>query len=499
MTASQKLSQAKLTAKAMFAVAATVLTLSVSMPHAWAQNAGAVPPQQNAVQMQDDVRGVLTKYGRFMQHQRYGEVWAPTVTPQGWHPYMPCNWVNTKKYGWYYDDKTPWGAIVHHYGRWVHDADMGWIWTPGSEFSPGWVVWRTSQEWTGWAPMLPEQDIKTVSTAEFNNAANWIFVETQKFAQGCNASVQAPPQQVPMLLTETNYVTDVRLVSGITVIVLPGYVVGPWIDIDIVFGPWPNWFLAQTLLDWNFFWNNLAPMNVKDCPPVVKPKPLPVNNPVTPLPPRPVKPIDNGPPVVVPPKGPPVVVVVPPACPPGTFMDDGACRLPPEACRPGTVRVGNLCVIPTRPDPQPKPPVIDKPCDKLSGIELRRCLHGHPEGDGKPPVTGNGDGKPPGDKPGTGSTGHNPSVEPVGDVKPNKPNVILRPDRPQLDVPKNIRDNGPSKLPTTSLPGRPTPVVSGPSSGGVNKTIVGAAPQASNAPAHRPPPMALPEKKTVVR
>jgi hypothetical protein len=325
--------------------------------------------------------------------------------------------------------------------------------------------------------------------------------------------VQAPPRQVPVLLTETTYVTDVRLVYGITVIVLPGYVVGPWIDIDIVFGPWPSWFLAQNLIDWNFIWNNLAVMPAvvhQDCPPVNpkqggEPKPLPVNNPVLPLPPRPVKPIDNGPPVVGPPNGPPVVVVVPPVCPPGTFMDDGACRLP-EACRPGMVRIGNVCVIPTRPDPQPKPPVIDNPCAKLSGIELRRCLHGHPEGDGKPPVTGpvtgTGDGKPVGDRPGTGSTGHNPAGGSIGEVNPTRPNVILHPNRPQIDGPKNIRDNGPSnKLPTTSLPMRPNPnpVVLAPGGGGLNKTTVGSASQASNAAAHRTLPVALPEKKTVTR
>ncbi len=95
------------------------------------------------------------------------------------------------QYGWYYDDKTPWGEIVHHYGRWVYDAQMGWIWTPGSEFSPGWVVWRTSPEWVGWAPMLPDEDVQTISAADFNNAAYWIFVETQKFAQGCNGATRA--------------------------------------------------------------------------------------------------------------------------------------------------------------------------------------------------------------------------------------------------------------------------------------------------------------------
>ena len=55
---------------------------------------------------------------------RLGEVWVPSVTTQGWHPYPPCHWVKTQQYGWYYDDKTPWGQIVHHYGRWFyHDLD----------------------------------------------------------------------------------------------------------------------------------------------------------------------------------------------------------------------------------------------------------------------------------------------------------------------------------------------------------------------------------------
>ena len=68
---------------------------------------------------------------------------------------------------------------------------MGWIWTPGSEFSPGWVVWRTSPEWVGWAPMMPDQDVQTISASDFNNAGYWIFVETRKFAQGCNGTDRA--------------------------------------------------------------------------------------------------------------------------------------------------------------------------------------------------------------------------------------------------------------------------------------------------------------------
>ena len=254
-------------AKSFFAIAFAIIALASASPVASAQTAqdtqatSATIPQQQPAQVQDDVRNTLSQYGRFVQHQKYGEVWVPTVTPQGWHPYPPCNWVNSKQYGWYYDDKTPWGQIVHHYGRWAYDAQMGWIWTPGSEFSPGWVVWRTSPEWVGWAPMMPDQDVQKISAADFNNAGYWIFVETKKFAQGCNGVI-APPSQVPVLLRQTTYVTDIRFVGGIVVIVLPSYVVGPIVIIDINFGPWPNWFLSQILLNWNFVWNNLVVVNV---------------------------------------------------------------------------------------------------------------------------------------------------------------------------------------------------------------------------------------------
>jgi hypothetical protein len=469
-------------AKSIFAIAFTIIALSLASPAAFAQNAqeaqatSATIPQQ---QVQDDVRNVLTQYGRFVQHQKYGEVWVPTVTPQGWHPYPPCNWVNSKQYGWYYDDKTPWGQIVHHYGRWVYDAQMGWIWTPGSEFSPGWVVWRTSPEWVGWAPMLPDQDVQKISAADFNNAGYWIFVETRKFAQGCNGAI-APASQVPVLLKQTTYVTDIRLVGGIVVIVLPPYVIGPIVVIDINFGPWPSWFLSQVLINWNFVWNNLVVVNVVvNCAPKqIQPAPQPVNNP-QPVPPpsRPPGKPEGG--------GPPIIAVNPPqTCPVGTVLNDGACRLP-DPCRVGLIRIGNECVVP-RPDPKPPIVVNNDPCAKLSGAEFQRCIRGTPNIpiDPKPPikgpVTGGGDGHPPG----TGSTGHNPVGGSIGVVNPTKPNGIFHPNGPQIDGPKNIRDNGPSnKLPTTSVtPMRPNQVMLGSGGGGISKSTVGVSlPPANNA------------------
>ena len=71
-----------------------------------------------------------------------------------------------------------------------------------------------------------------------------------------------------------------------------------------------------------------------------------------------------------------------------------------------------------------------------------------------------------------------------------------------MTLPSGTSGDKPNRLPsTTTLPMRPNPnpVVLAPGGGGLNKTTVGAAPQASNALPHRPLPMALPEKKTVTR
>jgi hypothetical protein len=87
-------------------------------------------PQSEAATLAE-FNTILAQYGTFTVHQKYGEVWVPTVTPQGWHPYPACQWVYTKDVGWYFNDDTAWGSIVHHYGRWSHDEQIGWIPLPG--------------------------------------------------------------------------------------------------------------------------------------------------------------------------------------------------------------------------------------------------------------------------------------------------------------------------------------------------------------------------------
>ena len=367
----------------------------------------------------DQMRAVLSEYGNFVQHPRYGEAWVPTVTPQGWHPYEPCHWVNSRKIGWYYLDRTPWGAIVHHYGRWAHDAQLGWIWVLGVDFSPGWVVWRTSPEKIGWAPMPPVEDIRAISADEFNSGDFWIFMDVAAFSNGCAATAAAPAAQTPLLLQGTTFVRELRNVAGIVVVVLPEYVLGDYVDVDVVFDPWPGWFVSQILVDWNWAWNHVDAAIAATCAPVqplvspaaianppphhpapsfAPPPPAPVPRP-SPAPEPPMARLPPPQPVVEPPPAPPSpllpppppVVHLPPAplpnppwpnpppeCPAGTIYSRGRCVEVPgpsggSKCLPGVYyRPGTRCGGPVA-TPQPT-----GPCSGLFGRARYRCEHGVP-------------------------------------------------------------------------------------------------------------------------
>jgi hypothetical protein len=206
---------------------------------------------------------ILQKSGTFLTHARYGEVWKPAVTPQGWHPYPACYWKNTEKFGWYFDDLTDWGAIVHHHGRWTNDSEHGWIWVPGKEFSPGWVVWRTSSEYIGWAPQMPDQDIKDITSEQFNTSGQWIFMDAKKFGKKCTELL--PANQTPVMLQKTKFVTDVRFVDGMAVYVLPEIFSGPYVSININYTPWPTWFFITHVINLNWIWTTLDIIIINPC------------------------------------------------------------------------------------------------------------------------------------------------------------------------------------------------------------------------------------------
>ncbi len=306
---------------------------------------------------------ILANYGTFQAHAKYGEVWIParTTVPEGWHPYPACNWVYTKELGWYFNDKTEWGRIVHHYGRWAHDKELGWMWVRGEEFSPGWVVWRTSDKWVGWAPLPPDQDIREISAAEFNNDKHWTFMDAKTFGAGCGGTtiVSTPPALYPVIFEETRLITEIKLVGGIAIFVLPPPLTINIVDIDIgIIHPWSPCFFGAWFWNWNWIVNNVV-INV-NLPPPNCPKPV---APAV----KPVLPIKSSPPPA------------PGSSPPPVSKPDRRAELPSPGLPLIPPAVGNPGSKPQRPnDPGFVKPVPERP--KLPPIVRL------PERPRKPPV-----------------------------------------------------------------------------------------------------------------
>src|SRR5258708_24450962 len=52
-----------------------------------------------------------------------------------------------------YNRRSSWAC--YHYGSWLYDPAYGWVWIPGTEWAPAWVVWREAPDYIGWAPCGP--------------------------------------------------------------------------------------------------------------------------------------------------------------------------------------------------------------------------------------------------------------------------------------------------------------------------------------------------------
>ncbi len=123
----------------------------------------------------------LSPYGSWIENPEYGYVWMPDVEA-GFVPYGSNGyWVFTES-GWTWVSTYPWGWAPFHYGRWYFDPIYGPMWVPGYEWGPGWVCWRRSEGYYGWAPIEPGISI---SVAYSNNYyapnSRWVVVRDRDF------------------------------------------------------------------------------------------------------------------------------------------------------------------------------------------------------------------------------------------------------------------------------------------------------------------------------
>jgi hypothetical protein len=145
----------------------TPVANAASPPVAVAQPAVPVAPTLDYFQAQ------LAPYGNWITVPGYGLCWEPVVGA-GWRPYFDGGHWQYTDAGWYWQSDYPWGDIPFHYGRWVFanlGVAPGWVWTPGFDYAPAWVVWRhaDAEGYVGWAP-LPPGAVLVNGNWEFNHA-----------------------------------------------------------------------------------------------------------------------------------------------------------------------------------------------------------------------------------------------------------------------------------------------------------------------------------------
>ncbi len=92
----------------------------------------------------------LSGYGEWVSVDRR-RAWRPRVGGD-WRPYTYGSWSNTPA-GLVWVSSEPWGWVPYHYGTWDYVRGYGWVWYPGSVWSPAWVYWYWGPSHVGWCPV----------------------------------------------------------------------------------------------------------------------------------------------------------------------------------------------------------------------------------------------------------------------------------------------------------------------------------------------------------
>jgi hypothetical protein len=99
-------------------------------------------------------------YGRWVHTASYGYVWTPTFSISvGWTPYTYGRWTWVGgDYVWI--SSYPWGWVPFHYGRWTWAVSIGWCWVPPpygyAYWGPGYVGWHYTPHYVTWVPLGPK-------------------------------------------------------------------------------------------------------------------------------------------------------------------------------------------------------------------------------------------------------------------------------------------------------------------------------------------------------
>jgi len=158
----------------------------------------------------------LQPYGHWREVGDYGYCWQPDQITHDWSPYSQGRWLYSDV-GWTWDSDEPFGWAVYHYGRWANIASMGWVWVPGSDWSPGWVSWRHNSQYIGWAPLPPEALFQAhigfsswVDDYYDIGPDHYRFVENRNFSARRLGNVFIDQSRNSSIIHQTTNITNIR-------------------------------------------------------------------------------------------------------------------------------------------------------------------------------------------------------------------------------------------------------------------------------------------------
>jgi len=144
---------------------------------------------------------VLEPHGNWMKVEPFGMVWRPRVSVfnSSWKPYCDNGkWV-WQDNAWCWQSQYEWGWAPFHYGRWMRGTTIGWVWVPGTDWSPGWVTWQQTSSAYRWAPLPVERRSYASVSWNTGHGIQWSFTVTDSHYSSAHArefGIAAPTQTV---------------------------------------------------------------------------------------------------------------------------------------------------------------------------------------------------------------------------------------------------------------------------------------------------------------
>jgi hypothetical protein len=173
-----------------------------------------IAPQKASAQISVDFQifyDDLSPYGDWVDNSDYGYVWQPNVS-RGFTPYgTNGHWIYTYA-GWTWVSNYSWGWAPFHYGRWFYDDYYGWLWAPDNEWGPGWVTWRRSDDYYGWAPIGPGISINIAYSNGYNLPYNqWTFVRNRDFGRTNITNYYINSSNYTTIINNTTVINNIQV------------------------------------------------------------------------------------------------------------------------------------------------------------------------------------------------------------------------------------------------------------------------------------------------